>query len=100
MTFDALGRSLAHTAPDGICTSGGSLHRRARIPALLMYGRNVTLHVGRTHARALIPQVLELMRREELRPLEVSTRIASLDEAPAVLAEHFRGGVIKTVLTA
>jgi hypothetical protein len=29
----------------------------------------------------------------------VSTRIASVDDAPAVLAEHFRGGVIKTVLT-
>jgi alcohol dehydrogenase len=99
MTFDALGRSLSCTAPDGICTSSGSLHRRAQIPALLMYGRNVTLHVGRTHARALIPRVLELMHQANLNPLEVGTRIASLDEAPTALAEHFRGGVIKTVLT-
>jgi hypothetical protein len=29
----------------------------------------------------------------------VSTRVAPIDEAPAVLAEHFRGGVLKTVLT-
>jgi alcohol dehydrogenase len=99
MSFDALGRALACTAPDGICSSAGSLHRSARIPTLLMYGHNVTLHLGRTHARALIPRVLELIAREQLRPLEVSTRIASIDEAPAVLAEHCRGGVIKTVLT-
>jgi alcohol dehydrogenase len=64
-----------------------------------MYGRNMTLHMGRTHARALIPRVLELIHREDLRPLEVSTRVAPIDEAPAVLAEHFRGGVLKTVLT-
>jgi alcohol dehydrogenase len=55
--------------------------------------------MARTHARALIPRVLELMARDQLRPLEVNTRVASIDEAPAVLAEHCRGGVIKTVLT-
>jgi alcohol dehydrogenase len=99
MTFDALGRSLSCTAADGICTSSGSLHSSARVPLLLMYGRNMTLHVGRTHARALIPRVLALMARGDLRPLDVSTRVAPIDEAPAVLAEHFRGGVIKTILT-
>lgn len=100
MTLDGLGRSLACTAPDGICSSVGSLHHSAKVPLLLMYGRNVTLHVGRTHARALIPRVLELMESARLRPLEVSTRVAGIDEAPAVLGEHFRGGVIKTILTA
>jgi alcohol dehydrogenase len=99
MTFDALERSLSCTAPDGICTSSGSLHRSERVPALLMYGRNMTLHVGRTNARALIPRVLELMLQADLRPLDVSTHVASLDDAPSALAEHFRGGVIKTVLT-
>jgi len=99
MSFDALSLALSSTAPDGICTCSGSLHRSAQVPLLLMYGRNMTLHVGRTHARALIPRVLELLAREHLRPLDVSTRVASLDEAPTVLAEHFRGGVIKTVLT-
>ena len=98
MTLDALSLALSCTAPDGICSSSGSLHRGARIPALLMYGRNMTLHIGRTHARALIPRVLELIGSQQLRPLQVSTRVASFDDAPAVLAEHFRGGVIKTVL--
>jgi alcohol dehydrogenase len=100
MSFDSLAHALSCTAPDGICTSSGTLHGSARIPALLMYGRNMTLHMGRTHARALIPQVLELLLREDLRPLEVSTRVAPIDEAPTALGEHLRGGVIKTVLTA
>jgi alcohol dehydrogenase len=99
MSFDALPLALASTGPDGVCTSAGSLHGRARVPFLLMYGRNVTLHVGRTHARTHIPSVLELIAAGDLRPLDVSTRIASLEDAPRVLSEHFRGGVIKTILT-
>ncbi len=34
----------------------------------------------------------------ELRPLEVSTRVAPLDDAPRALTDAFRGGVFKTVL--
>ena len=98
MSLDALSLALSSTAPDGICTSAGSLHRTARVPFLLMYGRNMTLHVGRAHARAQIPRVLELIVQGHLHPLEVSTRVASLDEAPRVLSEHFQGGVIKTIL--
>jgi alcohol dehydrogenase len=52
------GLALAHTAPDGICTSSGGLHRSARVPLLRMYTRNAAFYVGRTHVRALIPRVL------------------------------------------
>ncbi|MFI5009592.1 MAG: hypothetical protein ACHQDY_04885, partial [Solirubrobacterales bacterium] len=100
MTIDHVGAALSHTAPDGICSSAGSLHRSARIPTLQMYVRNVTLHLGRTHARALIPAVLELMLDGRLRPETVTTTVAPLDEAPTVLREHFLGGGVKTVLTA
>jgi alcohol dehydrogenase len=99
MTVDKLGLALAHTAPDGICTSAGSFHRNTSIPALQMYVRNITLHMGRTHARALIPPVLELMRSGHFKPESVITNVASLDEAPSVLREHFLAGGVKTVLT-
>jgi alcohol dehydrogenase len=95
-----LRRALASTAPDGVCTSSGSLHRGARIPTLQMYARNVTLHFGRTHARALIPDVLELLASGRLDPRRVISDVAPLEDAPRVLAEHFRGGGVKTVLTA
>jgi alcohol dehydrogenase len=91
--------ALASTAPDGICSSAGGLHRSTRIPFLLMYGRNGTLHVGRTHVRALMPKVLELIVQGRLLPELVTTCVAPLEDAPRALREHFLGGGVKTVLT-
>lgn len=93
--------ALAHTAPDGVCSSSGSLHRADRAPMLRMYVRNVTLHVGRTHARALMPDVLRLMLDGRLRPESIPLNVAPLDDAPHTLREHFLSGRgVKTVLMA
>ncbi len=94
------GLALANTAPDGICTSSGGLHRSARIPLLRMYVRNAAFYVGRTHARALIPQVLDMMVDGRLHPEAIPMNVAPLDDALSALREHFSGGGIKTVLTA
>lgn len=94
-----LGRALAATAPDGICTSSGSLHRSAKVPIAPMYVRKATLHVGRTSARPLIPAVLELIEDGRLRPKGVISTLAKLDDAPQALREHFRAGGTKAVLT-
>ncbi len=95
-----LGRALAATAPDGVCTSSGSLHRAARVPIAAAYVRKATLHMGRTSARPLMPVVLDLMRSGALAPELVISTQAPLDQAPRVLGEHFREGSIKAVLTA
>jgi alcohol dehydrogenase len=92
--------ALSAIAPDGVCSSVGSLHRGVRIPTGLMYGRNATYHLGRAHARTVIPQVLELMSEGLLQPERVTTSLGRLDEAPALLNEHIRGDGTKTVLTA
>jgi alcohol dehydrogenase len=92
--------AVARTAPDGVCSSGGSLHRRGSLPLLAMYARNVTLHVGRTHARAVIPDVLALIGAGRLHPETVTTTLDSLAVAPEALREHYLGGGIKTILTA
>lgn len=95
------GLALASTAPDGICSSAGGLHRSAGIPMLRMYVRNATLHVGRTHARALIPEVLGMMADGRLHPESIPMNVAPLDDAVGVLREHFTSGEgVKTVLTA
>jgi len=99
-TVADLGISLSNTAADGICSSLGGFHRSTRVPLLQMYVRNATLHIGRTHVRHLIPQVLELMLDGRLRPESVITNVASIDEAPFALREHFLGDGVKTVLTA
>lgn len=90
--------ALEHTAPDGVCSSVGLLHRIAPIPAGLMFGRNVTLHIGRSHARALIPRVLELVSSGKLRPELVTTDLAPIDEAPRAIKAHLHGGATKTIL--
>jgi alcohol dehydrogenase len=101
VSVDGLRTALECTGPDGTCSSSGGLHRHARIPFLQMYIRNVTLHVGRTHVRALIPSVLDLMTGGGLRPETVTTNVSALDEAPRVLREHLRdAGSVKTVLLA
>jgi alcohol dehydrogenase len=100
VSVDRLPLALSKTAADGICSSGGSFHRGARVPTLAMYVRNVSVHVGRTHARALIPDVLVLMQSRRLDAEPVITTVASIDDAPAVLREHCSKGGVKTVLTA
>jgi alcohol dehydrogenase len=91
--------ALACTAPDGVCSNIGSLHRTARLPTLAMYARNVTLHIGRAHARTLIPDVLALVASGRLQPETVTSTLGPLDDAPRLLGEHFRGGGIKAILT-
>jgi alcohol dehydrogenase len=92
--------ALAHTAPDGVCSCAGVLHRGVRIPAGLMFARNATLHLGRAHTRTLVPAVLDLVARGELRPQDVTTTVAAWEDAPAALREHVLGDVTKTIVTA
>ncbi len=91
--------ALAMTAEDGLCQSIGTLHKTIGIPTGMMFGRNVTLHIGRSHARPQIPAVLELVAGGKLRPAAVTTDLASLDAAPRALREHVLGEATKTVLS-
>ncbi|GAB4983716.1 MULTISPECIES: zinc-dependent alcohol dehydrogenase [Mycobacterium avium complex (MAC)] len=106
LTVDATGtpsglrQVLRHTAPDGVCTCVWSLHRRASVPLAACYVRNVTLHIGRSHVRAVMPSVLELMAAGRLRPELVTTLTASFNDAPGALREHCHGNAIKAILTA
>ncbi len=95
-----LGTALTHTAPDGICSSAGGLLRTARLPVGRMYATNVSLRLGRTHARAVIPAVLDLMATGDFHPERVTTTIGALDDAPRHIAAHIRSDDTKTVLIA
>jgi alcohol dehydrogenase len=97
-TRPGLRLALEHLAPDGICSCVGSLHRSTSIPTALMFGRNATLHLGRSHARAVIPAVLDLMVQGRLAPELVTTQLAPLDEAPLALHRHAIGEDTKTIL--
>jgi alcohol dehydrogenase len=95
-----LRKAIELTAPDGVCSSSGSLHKHVTLPFSGMYAHNVTLRVARADARSMIPQVLELMAAGELAPERVTTQLAPIDDAIPALGVHMRGGSTKTILVA
>jgi alcohol dehydrogenase len=76
------------------------MHRRASFPLSACYIRNLTLHIGRAHARTAIPHVLALMAENKLQPEKVTTNVDSFDNAIAALQDHCSDGAVKTILVA
>jgi alcohol dehydrogenase len=87
-----LPRSTGSAAAPSPCTL------LVKIPAARMFGRNSTLTVARSHIRTVIPEVLDLVAAERIRPESVTMTIASFEDAPKVLSDHLRGGAAKTIL--
>ena len=91
--------ALAAVADDGTCSCAGTLHASSPIPASLMFGRNVTLSIARSHVRGVIPEVLDLLATRQVEPAGVITQRGTFDDAVEVLGAHLRGRDVKTVLT-
>jgi alcohol dehydrogenase len=94
VTVDASGQhgglhaALRSTAADGTCTSVAIYFEPVTpVPLLEMYTRGCTLHTGRCHARALIPEVLALIAAGRLDPALVTSAVVSFDEAEDALAD-------------
>ena len=98
VTGPGLMTAISKTASDGICASTASLRRTTRIPTALMYGRNISYHLARSHARAHIPAVLDLMASGALDASLVTSHVGSLDAADRFIAEHLVGEATKTIL--
>ena len=96
-TGRGLRTSLLMTAPDGICSGAGGLAHSANAPIGLMYARSVQLHLGRTHVRSLIPQVLDWMT-QGFQPDAVITDVQPMDRAAAEVSAHCRVDSTKLVL--
>jgi NADPH:quinone reductase-like Zn-dependent oxidoreductase len=71
------------TWPDGVCTDTGVYAQGSvEMPLLPMYTRGVRFVTGRVNARAVIPEVLELLAGQDLSP--VVDRVVAWDDAPSV----------------
>jgi len=84
-TADAgvLAATLRATWPDGVCTDTGIYLGAVEMPMLPMYTRGVRFVTGRVNARAVIPEILELLSRTgDLAP--VVERVVPWDEAAEV----------------
>src|SRR6202008_5090571 len=57
-----LSATLRATWPDGVCTDTGIYYQgKVEMPLLPMYTRGVRFVTGRVNARAVIPEILELL---------------------------------------
>ena len=77
------------TAPDGTCTSVAvHFEPTTPVPLLVMYTRGCTLHTGRCHARAFIPEVLALIDAGRLDPALVTRVVVGFDDAEVALVDR------------
>src|ERR1700758_2823349 len=79
-----LAASLRATWPDGVCTDTGIYPEyNVEMPLLPMYTRGVRFITGRVSARAVMPEILELLAGGcDLSP--VVERVAAWEDAPSV----------------
>ena len=85
---DALALALRSTALDGVCTSTAIYFGEVpELPLLEMYTKVTTLKIGRVHARAVIPQVVDLIASGRLDPSLVTSSVADWSSAAPALLE-------------
>jgi alcohol dehydrogenase len=85
---DGLALAIRCTEYEGLCQrSYGDFKERTDVPLRDMYARNITLKIGRVHARAHMHQTLELMKCGCLHPEHIITRRVKFDEAPQAMLD-------------
>jgi threonine dehydrogenase-like Zn-dependent dehydrogenase len=78
-----LQRAVRAVAPGGICTAVGYYVATAtRVPLMHMYATDATLHLGVSHSRAIIPDLLDFVHRTGFPAERVTTLTADWDDAP------------------
>jgi alcohol dehydrogenase len=88
--------ALRALAPGGICTAVGYyLATGTRVPLMRMYATDATLRLGVSHARALVPDVLDFVARTGFEAERITTLTAGWDEAPSA----YLAKTTKVVLT-
>ena len=101
ITVDASGASeglrcaINSTETDGTCTSPSVYFDDQPLPMLAMYSRCCTLHTGRAHARAAIPDALELCAAG-FDPSLVTTETVRFDDAEDALANPSMKPILTT----
>ena len=85
------GAGLRHvircTAPGGECTAVGYyVGTTTPVPLMHMYATDITLHLGVTHPRAVLPELLDWMATHDFPAERVTTTLADFDDAPAAYA--------------
>ncbi len=78
-----LRQALRALAPGGVCTAVGYyLATGTRVPLMHMYATDATLRLGVSHARAILPGLLDFLHRTGFPAERVTTHTAAWDDAP------------------
>lgn len=84
-----LRRAIRSLNRGGVCTAVGYyLATGTRVPLMHMYATDATLRVGVSHARAVLPDVLDFVARTGYPAERVTTLTAPWDDAPRAYAAH------------
>ena len=80
--------AIRSTRPEGTCQSA-SFYPGAPVPMPLgrLYTLGIRFFIGRCHACALMPEVLDLVGAGRLAPERVTTQVVSWDDAPRAFLE-------------
>jgi alcohol dehydrogenase len=69
--------------PGGVCTAiGYYLAPGTKVPLMHMYANDITLRVGISHVRPVLPELLEFVAREKFPAEWVTTMTADWEDAP------------------
>ena len=81
--------AIRSTAPGGICTAVGYyLATNTGVPLMHMYATDITLRLGVSHPRAVLPELLAWVDQHDFPAERVTTHLADFDAAPTAYATH------------
>ncbi|HJW00389.1 MAG TPA: alcohol dehydrogenase catalytic domain-containing protein [Arthrobacter sp.] len=81
--------AIRATAIGGICTAiGYYVGTNTGIPLMHMYANDITLHLGVSHPRAVLPELLDWVHSNSFPAEKVTSHLADFDDAPSAYAEH------------
>lgn len=80
---------LRALAPGGICVGIGYYVRtNTKLPVMDMYATSATLQVGVSHARPVLPELLDFIAQTGFEAERVTTLVADWDDAPTAYQER------------
>src|SRR4051812_5385003 len=80
---------LRSTAPGGVCTAVGCyVAANTGVPLMHMYATDITLRLGVSHPRAVLPELLAWVHEHDFPAERVTTTVANFDDAPTAYAKH------------
>lgn len=79
--------AIRSTAPGGICTAVGYyVGTNTGVPLMHMYATDITLHLGISHPRAVLPELLAWVAQHDFPAERVTTHLDDFDAAPTAYA--------------